>query len=126
MKRSLAALVALAASLALAVGLASGRSASAALPPGNAVQQWDEIAANTVVKSGAFQNEGLQYMARVSAAVYDAVTSIQGGYQPYGPKVAAPAGASPDAAVVEAAYETLDRKSTRLNSSHRTISYAVF
>src|SRR5437762_7366023 len=28
--------------------------------------------------------------------------------------------------LIEEAYEVLDRKSTRLNSSHRCISYAVF
>ncbi len=81
--------------------------AAAALPAGNAVQQWDEIATNTVVRSGAFQNEGLTYMAYVSAAVYDAVTSIDGRYEPFVEKVRAPAGASADAAAVEAAYRTL-------------------
>ena len=79
------AFAALAASLALAGGTARN---AAALPSGNTVQQWDEIAANTVVASGAFGNEGLQYMAYVSAAIYDAVTSIEGGYEPYGPAVA--------------------------------------
>lgn len=88
----------------LPVVVATGTNAPAALAaPPNIVQQWDEIAANTVVKSGAFQNEGFTYMAYVAAAVYDAVTSIEGGFKPYGPKVAAPAGASTDAAVVEAA-----------------------
>ena len=81
--------------------------AAAALPSGNAVQQWDEIATNTVVRSGAFQNEGLTYMAYVSAAVYDAVTSIEGTYKPFVEKVDAPAGASSQAATVEAAYRTL-------------------
>ena len=71
------------------------------------VLQWDEIAANTVVKSGAFQNEGLIYMAYVSGAVYDAVTSIERHAKPYGPAVRAQRGASPEAAVVEAAYRTL-------------------
>jgi hypothetical protein len=71
------------------------------------VLQWDEIAANTVVKSGAFQNEGLIYMAYVSSAVYDAVTSIEGHFRANGPKIRAPRGASADAAVVEAAYRTL-------------------
>ena len=85
------AFAALAASLALAGGTARN---AAALPSGNTVQQWDEIAANTVVASGAFGNEGLQYMAYVSAAIYDAVTSIEGGYEPYGPAVAGAAGAS--------------------------------
>jgi len=46
-------------------------------------------------------------MAYVSAAVYDAVVAIEGGFEPYGPPIAAPAGASVDSAVVEAAYRTL-------------------
>jgi hypothetical protein len=50
-------------------------NASPLLPPGNAVQQWNTIAENTVVGSGAFQAEGFIYMAYVSAAVYDAVVS---------------------------------------------------
>ena len=46
--------------------------ASATLPPGNTVQQWNKIAEDTVVGSGAFQGEGYIYMAYASAAVYDA------------------------------------------------------
>ena len=80
---------------------------AAALPPGNTVQQWNTIAENTVVGSGAFQAEGFVYMAYVSTAVYDAVVSIEGGYEPYGPAIAADSGASTDAAAVEAAYRTL-------------------
>ena len=64
--------------------------AKAAAPGDNTVARWDEIAQNTVVASGAFQNEGLVYMAYVSAAVYDAATSIEGGYEPYGSRIAAP------------------------------------
>jgi hypothetical protein len=79
----------------------------AALPPGNAVQQWNRIAEDTVVGAGAFQNEGLIYMAYVSAAVYDAVTAIEGGYEPYASRIAAPPGASVEAAVAEAAYTIL-------------------
>ena len=90
---------------ALVAGAPAG--SAAATPQGNAVADWDEIAQNTVVASGAFQNEGLVYMAYVSAAVYDAATSIEGGYEPYGHAVAAPRGASTDAAVIEAAYRTL-------------------
>ena len=44
----------------------------------------EQIAEDTVVGSGAFQNEGLVYMAYVSAAVYDSVVAIEGGYEPYG------------------------------------------
>src|SRR6266542_5982053 len=85
----------------------TAREAAAALPPGNTVAQWNKIAEDTVVGSGAFQAEGFVYMAYVSAAVYDAAVAIHGGFEPYGPAITAPAGASSDAAVVEAAYQTL-------------------
>jgi hypothetical protein len=78
-----------------------------ALPPGNTVAQWNKIAEDTVVGSGAFQAEGLIYMAYVSAAVYNAVAAIEGGFKPYGPAITAPPEASSDAAAVEAAYRTL-------------------
>lgn len=81
--------------------------ASATLPPGNTVQQWNKIAEDAVVASGAFQSEGFIYMAYVSAAVYDAVVAIDGSFEPYGPPVIAPPGASVDCAVIEAAYRTL-------------------
>jgi PAP2 superfamily len=87
--------------------VAAGQPA-AALPPGNVAQQWNTIAQDTVVNTpGIFINESLLYMAYAQTAVYDAVTSIEGGYQPYAAKIAAPADASADAATVEAAYRTL-------------------
>ena len=107
MKRSLVALISLVVILAAAAVLGTVRSAEAALPPGNTVAQWNKIAEDTVVGSGVFQNEGLVYMGYVSAAVYNATVAINGRYQPYGAPIAAPAGASTDAAVVEAAYRTL-------------------
>ena len=87
------------------VALAS--PATATLPPGNTVQQWNKIAEDTVVGSGAFQPEGFLYMAYVTAAVYDAAVAIEGGFEPYGPPITAPPGASVDCAVVESAYRTL-------------------
>jgi hypothetical protein len=93
--------------LAVAASAATTGNATAALPPGNAVVQWNKIAEDTVVGSGPFQGEGFIYMAYASAAVYDAVVAIEGGYQPYGPAITAPEGASTEAAVVEAAYRTL-------------------
>ena len=100
-------LVAIAA-LALAIaGSAGTRIAAAALPPGNTVAQWNQIAEDTVVGSGTQLPEGFLYMAYVSAAVYDADVAIEGGYEPYGPPIGAAPGASVDAAVVEAAYRTL-------------------
>jgi len=93
--------------LLLAVAAGTGRGASVALPPGNTVEQWNQIAEDTVVGSGAFQNEGYNYMAYESTAVYDAVVSIEGQYQPLEPAFRVSKNASPDAAVVEAAYRTL-------------------
>jgi hypothetical protein len=92
----------------LAVGASAGiHNGAAALPPGNTVAQWNKIAEDIVVGSGTNLPEGFPYMAYVSAAVYDAVVAIDGGFEPYGPAVTAAAGASADAAVVEAAYRTL-------------------
>jgi hypothetical protein len=94
--------------LAVATAAGTTRTAAAAVACGNnTVAQWDEIAENTVVGSGAFQSEGFIYMAYVSAAIYDAVVAIEGGYEPYGAALTVPDGASVDAAVIEAAYQTL-------------------
>jgi hypothetical protein len=56
---------------------------------------------------GKAQAEGPIYMAYVQAAVYDAVTKIKGRYVPYHNFNANVAGASVEAAVVAAAYNTL-------------------
>src|SRR6266508_2202502 len=103
--RRLAAVAAVAFAVAASAG--TTRDASAALPPGNTVAQWNKIAEDAVVGSGTVATEPFIYMAYVSVAVYDAVVAIEGGFEPYGPAIAAPAGASVDAAVVEAAYRTL-------------------
>ena len=87
-----------AATVAIAVAIFAGaqvRVAHAVLPPRNTVDQWDKIAENTVVGSGAFQNEGLVYMAYVSDAMYRSITP--------GLRL----GQSPDAAVIESAYTVL-------------------
>ncbi len=93
--------------LAIVMMTCAMSKAASALPPANTVQQWNTIAEDTVVGSGAFQAEGFIYMAYVSAAVYDAVVSIEGRYEPYGSGITAEPGASTDAAAVEAAYRTL-------------------
>src|SRR5262245_24468049 len=104
--RILGLLVALA--VVAAIGATTSRDARAVLPPlPTTVLQWNKIAEDTVLGSGAFQGEGEVYMAYTSAAVYDAVVAIRGGYEPYGPAIAASQGASVDCAVVEAAYRTL-------------------
>jgi hypothetical protein len=93
--------------VAVAVVAGATRDAAAALPPGNVVAQWNKIAEDTVVGSGAFQSEGYIYMAYAATAVYNAVVAIEGGYEPLDSRITAPAGASVDCAVVEAAYQTL-------------------
>ena len=116
--RSLAVAVALAlAAIAVVVPVASaglersrsieGRTASVTLPTGNTVEQWNKIAEDTVVGSGAFQIEGFHlHGLRVDRGVRRH-GRIAGWPQ------AAPAGVprleegSPDAAIVEAAYRTL-------------------
>src|SRR6266536_3303390 len=85
----------------------TAREAAAALPPGNTVAQWNKIAEDTVVGSGAFQAEGFIYTAYASRAVYNAVVAIEGGFEPLDSTITAPAGASVECAAVEAAYRTL-------------------
>jgi hypothetical protein len=88
----------LAAAVVIVMAVVAGagvREARAVLPPGNTAQQWDKIAEDTIVGSGAFQNEGLIYMAYVSNAMYRAVSPGERR------------GQSADAALVEAAYTTL-------------------
>jgi hypothetical protein len=94
--RSRSLLFVVAAVTAFAVAsIGTTRDAAAALPPGNAAQQWDKIAEDTIVGSGAFQGEGFVYMAYVSMAIDRAVNPGERH------------GQSPDAAVTEAAYRIL-------------------
>ncbi|HZR96494.1 MAG TPA: vanadium-dependent haloperoxidase [Gaiellaceae bacterium] len=102
------AVLAFAVALATTAGGATRNAFAAALPPGNTVEQWDKIAEDTIVGSGAQQIEGFLYMSYVSSAMYDAVAAIQhGGYKPLLPKFNAWRKASQEAAVAEAAYRTL-------------------
>jgi hypothetical protein len=93
--------------LCLTAALVGGNWSPVAAAGPNVVEQWDKIAEDTVVGAGPFQIEGFIYMAYESSAVYDAVVAIQGRYQPLGHEIKARRWASADAAVVEAAYETL-------------------
>jgi hypothetical protein len=83
--------------LALGVAASAGtaHTAAAALPSGNAAQQWDKIAEDTVVGAGAFQGEGFVYLAYVSKAMDGAVNPGQRN------------GQNGAAAVTQAAYDVL-------------------
>src|SRR3989442_3690894 len=99
------------------VAAAASHDARAVLPPGNTVQQWDKIAEDTVVGSGAFQNEGLIYMAYTSSAINSAVSPGERR------------GQSTDAAVVQAAYTILSHyfpsQAATLDSLHQEALAAI-
>jgi hypothetical protein len=73
----------------------------------DAVLDWNTIAVNTAVAN--LQNPFAQarYGAIVQLAVFEAVNSITGEYQPYLGTITAPPGASAEAAAIEAAYSVL-------------------
>jgi hypothetical protein len=95
-----------------AVILGAGSPSAAANLSPKAVLDWNQTAVSTVRSATPpkFQPEGLIYMSYVQAAVYDAVTKIEGRYAPYHDFAIDPsvvADAAPDAAVAAAAYTTL-------------------
>ena len=116
MKRSRIYMAALAVVLAAAatgaaVAVAPAKSHTAPGPPPDAVLTWNTYAVNAVRASTPtkFQTDGMVYMAYVQAAVYDAVTKLDGRYQPYHDFPFTPApGASVQAAVAAAARTVLN------------------
>ena len=73
----------------------------------NVVRAFKWPAGSATPGAAYFQTEGLIYMSYVQAAVYDAVTKISGRYVPYHSFSANTDGASAEAAVIEATYQTL-------------------
>ena len=73
----------------------------------DAVTDWNVHASTAIFSTGPTAHGSTQYFAIVHGAMYDAVNSIAGGYQPYlNVPVANPA-ASQDAAAATAAFKTL-------------------
>jgi hypothetical protein len=99
------------AALAATASGASTRAHRSFVGSSATADDWNIIAVNTVraATPAKFQVEGLIYMSYVQASVYDAVTKIEGRYQPYHDFTAPvdTAGASPDAAVAAASYTVL-------------------
>lgn len=73
------------------------------------VLDWNSIAVDTAVANKANPFAQGRYAAIVQLAVFEAVNSITGEYEPYLGTVTAPPGASPEAAAIEAAYEVLSQ-----------------
>ncbi len=110
------AVVAILAALDVVASGATTRSQRTLAESPAAALYWNTIAVNTVrapvpppPAPQKAQIEGLIYMSYVQASVYDAVTKIEGRYQPYHDFTAPvdTAGASPDAAVAAASYTAL-------------------
>jgi hypothetical protein len=122
---SLKARVALLATLILTLASLAGAGSSqakqtspAGLSP-QAVLDWNANAVTLVLQAqhprevsppatrNLFQAEGSLYVSYVQAAVYNAAVAIGGRYEPYGYSLFAPNGASAEAAVAQAAHDTL-------------------
>ena len=111
--RAVAAFVALGAAV---TPLAGAGTPAAAAEPANAVVEWNAHAAAALMNAANAPTPGAgqpppvaaQHLAMVQGAVYDAVNSIVGGYDPYLDGLpAADASASQAAAAATAAYEVL-------------------
>jgi hypothetical protein len=105
----------------LLVGCNGGNSGDVTTPSQNPlvrdtmVGHWNHVSINASgfdhSAAGAKENLGPTKASRAAAitqiAVHDAIQAIQGRYATYLPQDAAPAGASVEAAIAKAAYETL-------------------
>src|SRR5215469_10379300 len=101
----------------LSVFVASVLFASAAARA-DVVLDWNKIAVDTAVANHQNPFTQARYAAIVQLAVFEAVNSITGDYQPYLGTITAPRGASAEAAAIEAAYQVL---STYFPSSASTL-----
>jgi membrane-associated phospholipid phosphatase len=73
----------------------------------DAILDWNAIAVSTAVQNGQNPFAQARYAAIVQLAVFEAVNSITGDYQPYLGTITAPPGASAEAAAIQAAYRVL-------------------
>jgi hypothetical protein len=72
------------------------------------ITTWDAIAVRTIVVEGLKPPQVAQlYLGFVSAAIYNAVVTIDGQFEPYTTQPRAHAHASPEAAAATAAYQVL-------------------
>lgn len=97
------------AAAAMAFGGATASSAHGppAGPPDTYVAAWDTIGNQAFTAAALSPAEGHVIFAYVAIAVYDSVTAVKGGYEPFAGEVDAPKGASAEAAVAAAAHRIL-------------------
>ncbi|MBA3886961.1 MAG: vanadium-dependent haloperoxidase [Acidobacteria bacterium] len=74
---------------------------------GNPVTDWNVIAARKTIAFTTVPVEQTRLMAIVQISVHDAVNGITKAFEPYGRHGSPPAGASPEAAAIAAAYYAL-------------------
>jgi hypothetical protein len=70
------------------------------------VREWNEIAINAILPNGP-PFTAARFMTITQLAVFEAVNSISGKYEPYLGTIGAPAGASEEAAAIVAAHNVL-------------------
>src|SRR4051794_1265279 len=78
-------------------GTSRGSKKSEVVTSDAVVLQWNEIATTRILPNGP-PFTAARFMTIVQLAVFEAVNSITGKYQPYLGTISAPAGASPEAA----------------------------
>ena len=78
-----------------------------AVAKADVVLTWNRIAVETLIAQGQSPFSQARYMSIVQLAVFEAVNAITHDYEPYLGTVAAPEGASAEAAAIEAAYQVL-------------------
>jgi hypothetical protein len=94
--------------LFLATGLTLGLAFGATSTAMNAVTDWHTNMESAVVVTGKKSpTVAFVYFAYADVAMYDAVNSIDGRFQPFAVQVSAPRGASKDAAASVAAHDVL-------------------
>ena len=90
---------------ALALGAGAAPAAQTDETSDDVVLQWNEIAVATIGAQPPFPST--RFMATAQLAVFEAVNAITGKYEPYLGTIAAPSGASAEAAAITAAHGVL-------------------
>ena len=78
-----------------------------ALAKADVVLEWNAIAVNTAIANGQNPFAQARTATIVQLAVFESVNAITGEYHPYLGTIAAPTGASAEAAAIQAAYRVL-------------------